>query len=64
MVGEAFYNASLTQRNNGDTPSTVGAEFRSYLASAESDGVTQREVEPVAAHCRVPSERGKDGDQS
>ena len=40
VVGEAFYKASLKQRDNGGTPLTVGAELCSYLASAESDGVT------------------------
>ncbi len=40
IVGEAFYKASLKQLDNGGTPLTVGAELCSYLASAESDGVT------------------------
>ena len=40
VVGEAFYNASLKQRDNGGTPLSVGAELCAYLASAESDGVT------------------------
>ena len=40
VVGEAFYKASLKQRDNGGTPLSVGAELCSYLASAESDGVT------------------------
>ena len=40
VVGEAFYNASVKQRDNGGTPLSVGAELCAYLASAESDGVT------------------------
>ncbi len=40
VVGEAFYKTLLKQRDNGGAPLTIGAELCSYLASAESDGVT------------------------
>ena len=42
LFGDALYQGLLKQRDNGGTPLSVGAELCSYLASAESDGVTDK----------------------
>ena len=40
VVGEAFYQRSLKQRDTGGAPLELGAGLCVYLGSAESDGVT------------------------
>lgn len=39
-VGEAFYRRALEQREKGGAPMSRGVELCTFLASAESDGVT------------------------
>jgi NAD(P)-dependent dehydrogenase (short-subunit alcohol dehydrogenase family) len=46
-VGKAFYEQSLKQQQNGGTSLTVGAALCSFLASAESDGITGRLLSAV-----------------
>lgn len=41
-VGEAFYQASLKQRDAGGTSPALGARLCAFLASAAGDGVTGR----------------------
>lgn len=46
-VGQAFYDQSLKQKNSGGTPLDVGAKLCSFLAAAESDGITGRLISAV-----------------
>src|SRR5262249_29857893 len=41
-VGKEFYEKSLKQRDEGGAPLDKGASLATYLASAESDGITGR----------------------
>ena len=41
-VGKQFYDRSLRQRDEGGAPLAKGAELATFLASAESDGITGR----------------------
>ncbi len=43
-VGDAFYEASLKQRESGGTPLTLGAELCVFLASRDADGITGKLV--------------------
>ena len=56
-VGQAFYDASLRQKQSGGTPLGRGADLCVYLASAASDGITGRLISAVwdpweQLHCR------------
>jgi NAD(P)-dependent dehydrogenase (short-subunit alcohol dehydrogenase family) len=46
-VGEAFYQASLKQRDSGGTPLTKGAELCIYLAGEESNQITGKLISAV-----------------
>lgn len=46
-VGETFYQQSLKQKQNGGTSLEVGSSLCSFLASAESDGITGRLLSAV-----------------
>ena len=46
-VGQAFYDASLRQKQSGGTPLTRGADLCAYLASAASDGITGKLLSAV-----------------
>lgn len=46
-VGEAFYAASLKQKESGGTPLERGAALCVYLGSRESDGITGKLVSAV-----------------
>jgi len=46
-VGKHFYEQSLKQKEKGGTPLETGAALCSFLASAESDGVTGRLISAV-----------------
>jgi NAD(P)-dependent dehydrogenase (short-subunit alcohol dehydrogenase family) len=46
-VGDAFYKASLKQKQTGGTPLETGAGLCAFLASAESDGITGRLLSAV-----------------
>lgn len=46
-VGQAFYDASVRQKEAGGTPLDKGAELCVYLASRESDGVTGKLISAV-----------------
>lgn len=47
LVGKAFYEASLKQRDSGGTPLTKGTGLCVYLAGAESDGITGKLLSAV-----------------
>ncbi|MBL8237550.1 MAG: SDR family oxidoreductase [Bryobacterales bacterium] len=42
VVGEAFYNSAIKQRDTGGTSPELGGRLCAYLASAAGDGVTGR----------------------
>ena len=46
-VGEAFYQASIKQRDSGGTPLTKGADLCIYLATEESDKITGKLISAV-----------------
>lgn len=46
-IGAAFYNQSLQQKQSGGTPLNVGASLCTFLAAAESDGITGRLLSAV-----------------
>lgn len=46
-VGAEFYQKSLAQRDKGGTPLHRGAELATFLASAQSDGITGRLISAV-----------------
>jgi NAD(P)-dependent dehydrogenase (short-subunit alcohol dehydrogenase family) len=46
-VGQHFYEQSVQQKLNGGTPLHVGARLCTFLASAESDGITGRLLSAV-----------------
>ncbi len=46
-VGKAFYEQSLTQKNQGGTPLTVGADLCTFLASPASNGITGKLLSAV-----------------
>ena len=46
-VGQAFYDRSLKQKQEGGAPLSRGAELAVYLGSAESDGVTGKLLSAV-----------------
>lgn len=46
-IGAAFYQQSLKQKDNGGTPLNVGAALCTFLATAESDGITGRLLSAV-----------------
>ncbi len=46
-VGQAFYEASLKQKESGGTPLDTGAALCLYLASDESDGITGKLISAV-----------------
>ena len=46
-VGQAFYERSLKQRDQGGAPIDRGAELAVFLASARSDGITGRLISAI-----------------
>jgi len=46
-VGQAFYDRSLKQKEQGGTPLERGAELSVYLGSAQSDGITGKLISAV-----------------
>lgn len=46
-VGQAFYEASLRQRETGGTPLERGADLCVYLASRDSDGISGKLISAV-----------------
>ncbi len=46
-VGQAFYDRSLKQKEQGGTPLERGAELCVYLGSAQSDGITGKLISAV-----------------
>jgi 3-oxoacyl-[acyl-carrier protein] reductase len=46
-VGQAFYDQSIKQKQNGGTALDVGASLCTFLAAAESDGITGRLLSAV-----------------
>lgn len=46
-VGKTFYERSLKQKQSGGTPLDKGASLCTFLASAESDGITGRLISAV-----------------
>ena len=46
-VGKTFYEQSLEQKKQGGASLTVGAQLCSYLASAESDGITGKLISAI-----------------
>jgi len=46
-VGQAFYDASVKQRDSGGTPLEAGASLCLYLASEESNGITGKLISAV-----------------
>ena len=46
-VGQAFYDRTVKQKQQGGTPLEVGASLAVYLASAESDGITGKLISAV-----------------
>ena len=46
-VGQAFYDASVRQKESGGTPLDKGVELCVYLASRESDGITGKLISAV-----------------
>ncbi len=46
-VGQAFYERTVKQKQQGGTPLEVGASLAVYLASAESDGITGKLISAV-----------------
>lgn len=46
-VGQAFYERSLRQKEQGGTPLDRGADLAVFLAAAESDGITGKLVSAV-----------------
>ena len=47
QVGQAFYEASLRQKQSGGTPLTQGASLCVYLGSEASDGITGKLISAV-----------------
>jgi len=46
-VGQAFYDRSLKQKENGGAPIETGAELAVFLASSLSDGITAKLISAV-----------------
>jgi NAD(P)-dependent dehydrogenase (short-subunit alcohol dehydrogenase family) len=46
-VGQAFYDRTVKQKEQGGTPLEVGASLAVYLGSAESDGITGKLISAV-----------------
>lgn len=46
-VGQAFYDRTVKQKQQGGTPLDVGASLAVYLASAASDGITGKLISAV-----------------
>ena len=46
-VGEAYYKKLLEQQKSGGAPLEVGAKLCTYLASAESDGITGKLISAI-----------------
>lgn len=46
-VGKSFYDQCIKQRDSGGTPLSMGASLCSFLAAAESDGITGRLISAV-----------------
>lgn len=47
VVGQAFYDASIKQRDTGGAPLERGAALCTYLASHESDGITGKLISAI-----------------
>ena len=47
LVGKAFYEQSLLQQKQGGVSLSVGAELCTYLASAESDGISGKLISAI-----------------
>ncbi len=46
-VGQAFYEQSLKQKDNGGSDLTIGANLCVYLASSESNGITGKLISAI-----------------